>query len=304
MRKSPQMKIRFTQIKQQGSGSKNSQAPLGIASAVPIQPLHRRASDLYLWQKLIFAFLAMVGSMALAFAGPTTQPTLSGNSTTDQILDALDARGTGLRDFSADVTLTDTDTSTGDSRINTGSVLLQQNSPTDVRIRVAFTKMQVGNIVKSEDHQYLLDNGVLDDRDYQTKHENKGQLLKPGQNVDLFKLGEGPFPLPLGQKREDVLKNFTVARIGPSTDDPTSTIHLQLTPKEGTELAKDFKTIDIWVDTNSAMPRRIQTLDINQTTTRTTDLTNVKINAGVDDKAFTLPPITSDWNVIEGPYGQ
>jgi outer membrane lipoprotein-sorting protein len=253
-------------------------------------------------RKWIFLFVLSVACTSIA--DPTTQPTLSNNSTTDQILDALDARGTDLKDFSANVTLTDTATDTGDTHISIGSVILQRKSPTDVRIRVAFTKKQVDNLITPQDHEYVLDNGVLDDRDYQLKHENKGQLLKPGQNVDLFKLGEGPFPLPLGQKREDVLKIFDVARVGPTSDDPPGTVHLQLTPKDGTEIAKDFKTIDVWVETQSAMPRRIQTLDINQTTTRTTDLANVKLNTGVTDKDFTLPPTTPEWNVIEGPYGQ
>jgi len=304
MQNLPQIKIRCTQIKPQHLRVRNPDTRAGFPSAFPPSPLHLRASDLYLWQKLIFAFLAIVGSVAVVFADPTTQPTLSNNSTTDQILDALDARGTGLKDFSANVTLTDTATDTGDTHISIGSVILQRKSPTDVRIRVAFTKKQVDNLITPQDHEYVLENGVLDDRDYQLKHENKGQLLKPGQNVDLFKLGEGPFPLPLGQKREDVLKIFDVARVGPTSDDPPGTVHLQLTPKNGTEMAKDFKTIDVWVETDSSMPRRIQTLDINQTTTRTTDLANVKLNTGVTDKDFTLPPTTPDWNVIEGPYGQ
>jgi outer membrane lipoprotein-sorting protein len=255
-------------------------------------------------RKWIFIFLLLTARGATTHADATTQPSLSDKSTTDQILDALDARGENLRDFSADVTLTDTDTSTGDSTINTGSVILQRKGPDDARIRVAFTKRQVGNLVKTVDHQYVLDQGILDERDYEVKHETKTQVLKPGQKLDLFKLGEGPFPLPLGQKREDVLKLFDVARVGPTADDPSGTVHLQLTPKDGTDLGKQFKTIDVWVDIKSDMPGRIQTLDINQTTTRTTDLANVKINSGVGDKDFTLSPVGNDWDVVEGPYAQ
>jgi outer membrane lipoprotein-sorting protein len=252
-------------------------------------------------RKWIFIFLFVSACVVRA---DTTIPPLSDKSTTDQILDALDARGKNLQDFSADVTLTDTDNSTGDSTINTGRVILQRKDPGDARILVAFTKKQVGDKIFNVDHEYVLDKGLLDDRDYQIKHQNKTQVLKPGQKLDLFKLGEGPFPLPLGQSREDVLKLFDVSRVGPTADDPPGTVHLQLTPKDGTDLGKQFKTIDVWVDTKTDMPRRIQTLDINQTTTRTTDLTNVKINSGVSDKDFALPPVTPDWDVVEGPYGQ
>jgi outer membrane lipoprotein-sorting protein len=110
--------------------------------------------------------------------------------------------------------------------------------------------------------------------------------------------------LPLGQKKEDVLKLFDVAKVDPANSDPPGTVHIRLTPKEGTQFANQFKTIDIWVDIASEMPRRIQTEDINQTTTRTTDLSDVKINAGASDKDFAQPPVGAEWDVVEGPMGQ
>ncbi|MGD0460982.1 MAG: hypothetical protein ABSB74_00695 [Tepidisphaeraceae bacterium] len=236
---------------------------------------------------------------------PATQPAaLSTQSTADEVLDALDARGRSLQDFSASVNLTDSDNSTGDSTINIGQVVLQRKAEDDARIRVAFTQKQLGNKIFKVDHEYTLDNGLLIERDYQAKHETRQQILKPGQKLDLFKLGEGPFPLPLGQKRQDVLQLFGVRKIDPAKDDPPASVHLQLTPKPRTQFARQFKTIDIWVETASKMPRRIQTVDINEVTTRTTDLTDVKINSGATEQDFAEPPLPEGWDVIEGPYGQ
>jgi hypothetical protein len=256
-------------------------------------------------QKFFLLLAFPLGCAASATVGPSTQSSaLSAKSSVDQILDALDARGENLRDFSAKVILTDTDDSSGDSTVNTGSVVLQRKGEDDARIRVAFTQRRLGNKIFPADHQYTLDNGILDDRDYLKKHENRTQVLKPGQKLDLFKLGEGPFPLPLGQKKEDVLKLFDVSKIDPAKDDPPGTVHVRLIPKDGTQFASRFKTIDVWVDTASDMPRRIQTDDVNQTTTRTTDLSDVKINAGATDKDFAQPPVPSDWDIVEGPYAQ
>jgi outer membrane lipoprotein-sorting protein len=310
---SPQMKIRWTQMKYireeltqrygrlrlRGKGTKEK-----LCAFAPLREIllssYLCPSDLYLWP-IFFLFLSLpVGCAASVASGPSTQSaSLSPKSSVDQILDALDARGENLQDFSAKVILTDTDDSSGDSTVNTGSVVLQRKGPDDARIRVAFTKRQVGDKIFHADHQYTLDNGILDDRDYLKKHENRTQVLKPGQKLDLFKLGEGPFPLPLGQK-----KLFDVAKIDPAKDDPPGTVHVRLTPKDGTQFASRFKTIDVWVDTVTAMPRRIQTDDINQTTTRTTDLSDVKINAGATDKDFAQPPVPPDWDVVEGPYAQ
>jgi outer membrane lipoprotein-sorting protein len=268
--------------------------------------IYLRASDLYLWSKLFALFLTLqTGCVALAASSPATQPgALTANSGVDEILDALDARGKNLQDFSASVRLTDSDNTTGDSTINIGSVMLQRKGEDDARIRVAFTTKQLGDKIFTVDHQYTLDNGLLTERDYQAKRETRQQVLKPGQKLDLFKLGQGPFPLPLGQKRQNVLTLFDVQKMDPAKDDPPATVHLQLTPKAGTQFASQFKTIDIWVDTASAMPRRIQTEDVNQTTTRTTDLTDVKINGGLSDKDFAQPPAPSGWDTIEGPFPQ
>jgi outer membrane lipoprotein-sorting protein len=255
------------------------------------------ASDFYLWL-IVLVFLSIA-------AGPTTRPdSLSTNSSVDEILDALDARGKSLRDFSADVKLTDSDNTTGDSTINTGVVLLQRKGEDDARIRVTFTRKQLGDKIFDVDHQYTLENGLLTERDYQAKQEIVRQVLKPGQKLDLFKLGQGPFPLPLGQKKEDVLEQFDVRKIAPAGDDPPDTVHLQLTPKADTQFAGQFKTIDVWVDLATDMPSRIQTLDVNQTTTRTTDLSDVKINVGMGDKDFAQPVLPDGWDSIREPYGQ
>jgi len=235
----------------------------------------------------------------------STQPSgLSAQSTVNEVLDALDVRGKSIQDFSAAVKLAETDNSVGSSTSNTGTILLQRKTPDDARIRVVFTKFQDENLITKINHQYTLDNGVLVDRDYDKKHETRTQVLKPGEKLDLFKLGVGPFPLPLGQKKEDVLRLFDVAKIPPAKDDPPGTVHLQLTPKAHTSFAKDFLNIDVWVECATSMPRRIQTVDINNTSTRTTDLTNVKINTGVSDKDFQEPSLPSGWDVVEGPMNQ
>jgi len=252
---------------------------------------------LYVSSSLHLLLLTLFLTPAIACADA-----LSAKSSVDQILDALDARGKSLQDFSASVKLTDSNDTTGDETINTGTVLLQRKGPDDARIRVVFTKKQQGDKIFTVDHEYMLDDGILTERDYQAKHETRQRVLKPAEKLDLFKLGQGPFPLPLGQSRQDVLAQFSVQKIAPASDDPPGTVHLQLTPDPNSRFAADFRTIDIWVDLAGAMPRRIQTLDLNQTTTRTTDLTDVKINTGLSDKDFALTPVSDGWDVVDQPY--
>jgi outer membrane lipoprotein-sorting protein len=239
---------------------------------------------------------------------PASQPSrpgeLTADSTVDEVLDALDARGKDLKDFSATVKLDDMDNSSGEDTINSGKVILQRKGEDDARIRVNFTSKQVEKKIFKVNHEYVLDNGTMVERDYDQKKETRNQVLKPGQKLDLFKLGEGPFPLPLGQKKEDVLNIFEVQKMPADKNDPPGTIHLKLTPKVGTDFAKNYLNIDVWVDLASKMPRRIQTVDVNNTDTRTTDLMDVKINSGVGDKDFDEPALPPGWDMVEGPLGK
>ena len=242
---------------------------------------------------VIALMFAWTGS---AWAGLTAQ------SSVDDVLDALDARGQGLEAFTADVHQSDTDAATGDSQTRIGKVWYQGgDSP---RIRVTFDKRQVNNKkITDEKVEYLLVGGNLIDRNYQKKMQTTRKILKPGEKLNLFKLGEGQFPLPIGQKKEDVHANFDVTKIDAKKDDPADTVHLQLKPKAGSKFAEKFKSIDVWAGLSDSMPRRIETLDGNETTDRTTDLSNVVINPKLSDADFTLSKVTEDeWQLREEAF--
>jgi hypothetical protein len=151
-------------------------------------------------------------------------------------------------------------------------VLYQLVADGSARIRVTFDKKQADGKISEEKVEYLLSGPDLIDRNYRTRTQTIHRVLKPGEKLDLFKLGEGPFPLPLGQSKQDVHLNFDVSKLPPASDDPKDSIHLKLAPKPGTRLARKFKSIDVWVDIKQNMPARIETLDRNQAATNTVDL--------------------------------
>jgi outer membrane lipoprotein-sorting protein len=227
---------------------------------------------------------------------------LTPDASLDTILDALDARGKTLKDFSADVRLTSTDPVSLSSDASVGQVWYQRPDDGNARVRVSFTQRTVGKTTRDEHVDFVLNKGWLTDRNYPKKLEVQRQVLRPGQQLNLLKLGEGPFPLPIGQAKADVYKEFDVKKIPPTKSDPPGTVHVLLTPKPGTALARKFKTIDVWADLKLKMPVRIETLDVNETDDRTTDLTNLKLNPGLKDPDFTLPPIGPDWSQRQEPF--
>jgi hypothetical protein len=251
------------------------------------------------WLTHITPLILFLGIVANLVADEPPQ-SLGPASTSDQILDALHAVGLGLKDFTADVSLAEIDALNGDKTTLSGKVWYQSRAAGDSRIRVLFDKKENAEKkpVKDFKIEYLLDAGKLTDRDYKRKIEVQRDVLKPGQKMNLLKLGEGPFPLPIGQERADVLLNFEVKKIDAKNDDPPATVHLQLTPKKASPagLDKKFKTIDVWVETRTGFPRRIETVDKRETETRSTDLTNIRVNGNVQDREFVLEKV-ENWRL-------
>ena len=235
-------------------------------------------------------------------ADPSTDD-LKPDSTIDQILDALDARGKDFKTFTADLKHAETTTDFGETTTRTGKILYKDNDDGDALIRVSFDTVDRDGKQSNEKMHYKLAAGKLIIRNYRANSQDTRQVTRPGQKINLLKLGEGPFPLPIGQPKDEVHKEFDVKKIDPAKDDPPSTVHIQLVPHPDTRFAKDFKTIDVWVYDKTHMPIRIGSRDANETTDRMTDLSNVQINPDLKDADFDLEKIDlSKWNVTEEAY--
>ena len=228
---------------------------------------------------------------------------LSATSSVEDTLQALDEVGKDLKSFTADVKLLENDLISQDTTSRSGKAIYQKKGD-ETRMRVSFDKRTQDNVTQEQKIDYLLDKGWLVDRNYARKLEVNRQVLRPGEKINLLKLGEGPFPLPIGQKPEEVQKQFDVKRVELATNELPDAVHLQLTPKPGSQFERKFATIDVWVDFKSNLPKRVETVDKNNTLLRGTELTNFKINPDIPDADFKLPEITTqDWQRRDEPYG-
>jgi outer membrane lipoprotein-sorting protein len=228
---------------------------------------------------------------------------IAADATVDQVLDALKSRGDTLKGFSADVNLTETDQATGDATGHSGKLVFQQLNKDDGRIRVTFTQRSEGDKIFDENHQYTLTDGWLTDRDYKKNNEVRRQVVRPGEKIDLLKLGEGPFPLPIGQDKEQVHQQFDVSLVAGAKDDPPQSVHVLLKPKPGTDLARKYAQIDVFVDRPTGMPTRIITQDVSGERVQTTLLTNLKLDTQLSDADFALPDVQG-WDQTVEPYRQ
>lgn len=244
---------------------------------------------------------ALCGSACVLAEQPPTATVspLTDESKIDDVLDALDVRGKNLKSLSADVAKTESDMALGeDPETRSGRLRYEKLADDNVRILASFDKVQTGDKVKNERVEYLMKDGELVDRNYRSKVESRRVVQRPGEKIDLFKLGQGPFPLPIGQEKSAVHAEFEVTRIAAGKDDPANTIHLKLAPKDGTELSRKFKAIDVWVDKTDYLPRRIDTLNAQQSVLTSTKFTDVQLNTTLSDDDFKLEAIKdADWKI-------
>jgi len=239
--------------------------------------------------------------ISIALAGIARAEVPAPNPPVDSVLQQLDQVGKSLHDFSARIKLSETDNTLGQETIRAGTVWFQKRPDGSARMRVLLDRRLSEDQKRAspEKIEYLLDGPWLIDRNYQTKNEVRRQVLKPGQKMDLFKLGEGPFPMPIGQDPQDVHRLFDVKSIPPAKDDPAGSVHVQLIPRPNTDLSRKLAQIDVWVDQKTHMPVRIDTQDVKRQTTRSTELKDIVVNSprGLSDADFTLPNIDkANWN--------
>jgi outer membrane lipoprotein-sorting protein len=243
-------------------------------------------------------FLALI---AILFLTPLLAiATPADDAGIDSVLKQLEEVGKNLKSFSAKVKLDEIDSAFGTDTARVGNVQFQRAADGSARIHVTFIRVDLATrkAFPKDKIEYLLDGQWLIDRNYGTHNEVKRQVLKQGQKMDLFKLGEGPFPLPIGQTPADVHKQFNIQKLATSKDEPANSVHLQLIPKPGTDLERRFKSLDVWVDEKTHMPVRVDTAD-KQQTVRSTELSDLTLNppAGLPDTDFQLPDIEKEnWN--------
>jgi outer membrane lipoprotein-sorting protein len=255
----------------------------------------------------LWVVLAIAGCAA-AEPADMKGKTLTAQTSADDALDAMDLAGRDLKDFDADVTLNEEDLSgaaAGDVT-REGKVWFQLLAEGQARVHIVFEKSIIKNKIRDQRLEYMLDEkGWLTERVYEKDgkgKETQRQVIKPGEKINLLKLGEGPFPMPIGQKKEDVKKIFDVKKVESTKDDPANTVHLEFKPKPDSSYAKRFESIDVYVDSKTHLPLRIATLDKNQKL-RTTDMKNFRLNPGLKDDAFKLPDIDgSKWNRVTEEY--
>lgn len=127
-----------------------------------------------------------------------------------------------------------------------GRIWYQKADPV-ARFLIYFEEQVSGGRKDKLDERHLFDGQWYVEFQARTRMVTRREVRRPDDPGDPYKVGEGVFPLPFGQKKADLLREFEIERVGPAGGDPTATDHLRLTPRASTRTGQTYKTLDFWV---------------------------------------------------------
>ncbi len=260
-------------------------------------------------QSMIHTYVAasMIAAVGLGVAAgqdtrPTSRPAL--DPKVDEILMQVERQK--VHDLQAEITWTlrheidDEDEQT----VKSGMLWYAQADPV-AKFKVHF-RHRVGRVRRPMDEQYLFDGRWYVELDANTKFVTRREVRQADDTSDPYKLGEGPFPVPFGQTKSDILNEFDVKLAPPSDDDPENTDHLVLTPHVGTQTHKRYATMHFWVAREGrlhGLPLKVKTskkagtgrIDAHITVT----FDDVKLNKGVPADTFEIKTPRGFEEIIE-----
>jgi hypothetical protein len=247
-------------------------------------------------------------------AGRQTPPTTSESppaaqpATVEDLLRRLERGDDDLRSLSAEVTYRTWDAVLEKQELRVGTVVLETTGDAR-RLGIAFDELIVDRRKRKQRKQYVFDEGWLVEIDHERKMFIKQQIVRPGERFDPLALGEGPFPLPIGQAREQVLARFEASLLD-RTQDPwlapllagRQTEGLLLIPKPGAPEARDIARVELFYDLQSLVPVGVHVVEPGGDT-KTAYLRNQRRNEPIDPEMLRVQePDPRLWQIDIRPW--
>jgi hypothetical protein len=230
----------------------------------------------------------------------------------DAALTAIEVAGAKLQAFTADVAYRKDDALLGGGELRTGDMVYERRDDGGARLAIRFEyRIDLGDMARRrETKRVVFDKGWLVESDESQRQFIKRQIVKPGDTADPMRLG-GPFPLPIGQKRADVLRRFSVIECEGEPDSfavmkGSSVIGLHLVPLPDSAESKKWAYIDLWYDRETWLPVGVRAVEDNGDTRRIrlTALTPHETLSEAAASQLSIDPPEEGWSVDVQPWSE
>jgi hypothetical protein len=242
-----------------------------------------------------FGLSCVLASEPAAATRPTTEPSTrpAADSSSDQevrrILDALENAGERYATTRADLQYTVDNRMMGYKEMRTGWVAYQKAAgKTPAMLRIEFDTLRLDEGRQFDEKiDYAFDGRQLSIARHKIKQINRYRIAEDQLHRPM-RLAEGPFPLPFGQKAEEMLKYFRITTRPARGDEPKNSDYLKLTPRDDDGRQINAVSIEMWVDRDAGLPVKIISVGRDRSTT-TVAFDKLQTDVKLDKSTFTLP---------------
>ena len=251
------------------------------------------------------------------------------------VLDRLELSGQRLTSFASGLAYTKTFAVDSDMHVKLGSLYYrapdESGQPPTKRFGIHFTEqiLDPAGDARADPYRksYVFDGEWLSEMINDDRLAIRRQVVEPGRAFDPLRLGEGPFPIPLGQRKEEILARFDVSvREGGESlraDDPQAyppmppemiegqakfvdgCVQLLLTPREEHRQQCDYTEIRFWLAESGdgiLIPRMVRTVNRSRDV-GVVQLHGARVNQpdAIPERGLsTFPP--QGWTLREEPW--
>ena len=180
---------------------------------------------------------------------------------TDVMLSALEKAGDNIRSLRANVIYDRVDAVSENRERRTGQIVLTQDSQ---QLKSRTLAIMFDQFIDASGHaspqvqRFVFQGGWLYEFDDARHQLIARELVPPGEQLDPLRIGEGPVPIPIGQKKDEVLSRFEV-QLAPLPEQPLlkRLVNIQglvMRPKLNAGVDPDLAEIYVWYDLDTLMP--------------------------------------------------
>jgi hypothetical protein len=267
-----------------------------------------------------------------ADAAPDEPATIPDVTALDDLLAALEKADAGLERLSAKIEYTRLFAVLGDRQVRRGVLLFQADDPDAApprrRFEVDFEDFLIGRRLERQRQEYVFDGRHLVERlpDLSPPMFQKWEVAGEGSRFDPLRLGEGPLPIPIGQRPADILERFNAEMLPaaeglapPPDAEPEEidlvrvlletvtagegTHQLRLVPRRPPEEEGDFAEVRLWYSKRTLLPRAAMATHVSGDVS-VVRLAGVRTNveAAIPPGAFNTRAPETGWDVVIQPW--
>lgn len=245
----------------------------------------------------------------------------------DDLLRELEKADAGIDRLHARILYDRTFELAGDRQVRIGELWFVRDTPASEgeaaprRFAIEFSRLYVDRRLEDDPQIYVFDGEWLVEKRPVEKTFHKRQVVPAGQRFDPLKIGEGPLPIPIGQKREDIRSRFDASLLPPGDGleapaDATEedrlaaeqlrrevegTMQLRLVPLPDTDASDDFREIRLWyrrAEDGTLLPRVARTVNTSGDVA-IVKLVDIALNAKVEVRpdVFDTSTPAEGWDV-------